>query len=152
MYIHILYSVCIQLCTYLIFSVYTAMYISYIQCVYSYVHILYSVCIQLCTYLVFSVYTAMYIYLYIIIQRMYVFLFVCLFRLIVCEYNVHKVTCHDSVESCKKVQKATQSLFQRKRKFILLYVLCTLYVNRAYVDWIMCIVRWFCMHALSFVL
>ncbi|XP_065902948.1 rho guanine nucleotide exchange factor 12-like isoform X2 [Dysidea avara] len=32
----------------------------------------------------------------------------------VCEYSVHKFTCHDSVESCKKIQKSTRSLFQRK--------------------------------------
>ena len=44
----------------------------------------------------------------------------CLFPLIVCEYNLHKVTCHDSVESCKKVQKTSRSLFQRKRKYILI--------------------------------
>ena len=56
-------------------------------------------------YVLINVYTAMYICKNI-----------CLFPLTVCEYNVHKVTCHDSVESCKKVQKTSRSLFQRKRK------------------------------------
>ena len=55
--------------------------------------------------------------------RTYVYMYVSIymfFPLIVCEYNLHKVTCHDSVESCKKVQKTSRSLFQRKRKYIII--------------------------------